>query len=86
MPAGGNWDRAMEERPDLDMYHSDREHPSIYGTYLATNVVYATVFGKTPIGLAYVPSEAPQWAKGTSYTAPGKKKFKPRKFSRLYLI
>ena len=28
-----------KQRPDLDMYVSDREHPSIYGTYLATCVV-----------------------------------------------
>ena len=56
-PVGLAWQRAMEERPDLDMYGSDREHPSIYGTYLAINVVYATVFEKSPIGLAYLPSE-----------------------------
>ena len=56
-PVGLAWQRAMEERPELDMYDSDEEHPSIYGTYLAVNVVYATVFGKSPIGLAYLPSE-----------------------------
>jgi hypothetical protein len=56
-PVGLAWQRALNERPDLDMYDSDREHPSIYGTYLAVNVVYATVFGKSPIGLAYLPSE-----------------------------
>ena len=57
-PVGLAWQRAMEERPDLDMYDLDREHPSIYGTYLAVNVVYATVFGESPIGLAYLPSES----------------------------
>jgi hypothetical protein len=34
----------------------DRDRPSIYGTYLAINVVYATIIGKSPIGLAYLPS------------------------------
>jgi hypothetical protein len=57
-PVGLAWQRAMEERPGLDMYDLDREHPSIYGTYLAINVVYATVFGESPIGLAYLPSES----------------------------
>ena len=46
----------MKERPGLDMYASDREHPSISGTYLAANVVYATVFGKSPVGSTYFPS------------------------------
>ena len=55
-PVGLAWQRAMKERPELDMYIADREHPSVYGTYLAVNVVYATVFGESPAGLAYRPS------------------------------
>ena len=53
-PVGIAWQRAMEERPDLDMYGDDEEHPSIYGTYLAVNVVYATVYGMSPEGLTYL--------------------------------
>jgi hypothetical protein len=53
-PVGLAWQRAMEERPELDLYYLDGIHPSIHGTYLAINVVYATVFGKSPIGLAYL--------------------------------
>ena len=56
-PAGLAWQRAMKERPEMDMYDSDQEHPSICGTYLAVNVVYATVLSKNPIGLAYLPSQ-----------------------------
>lgn len=56
-PVGLAFQRAMQERPDLDMYDSDGEHPSIYGTYLATNVIYATVFGESPVGLFYLPPE-----------------------------
>ena len=37
------------------MARTDLVHPSIHGTYLAVNVVYATVFGESPVGLAYVP-------------------------------
>jgi hypothetical protein len=53
-PVGLAWQQASKERPDLDMYASDREHPSIYGTYLATCVIYATIYSKDPSGLNYV--------------------------------
>jgi hypothetical protein len=55
-PVGLAWQRAVQERPDLDMYASDREHPSVYGMYLATCVVYATVYRKNPTGYDYVPA------------------------------
>jgi hypothetical protein len=51
------WQRAMEELPEVDVYTPDDVHPSVYGTYLAVNVVYATVFGESPVGLAYVPPD-----------------------------
>src|SRR5262249_9766801 len=54
-PVGLAWQRAMKERPDLDLFIDDREHPSIYGTYLSTTVVYATVFGTNPTGISYAP-------------------------------
>ena len=34
------------------LYNEDGSHPSAYGTYLAATVFYATITGKTPIGLA----------------------------------
>jgi hypothetical protein len=55
-PAGLAWQRTMEERPELNLFVMDGIHPNIYGTYLATNVVYATVFGQNPSDLAYLPS------------------------------
>ena len=54
-PVGLAWQRASKERPDLNLYARDREHPSIYGTYLATNVVYATIYGQNPATLDYLP-------------------------------
>ena len=45
-----------EQRPSLNLYAPDREHPSVAGTYLTTAVVYATVFGKDPTALDYLPS------------------------------
>ena len=41
-PVGLAWQRAMQQRSTLNLYAADREHPSLYGTYLATAVVYAT--------------------------------------------
>jgi hypothetical protein len=60
-PFGLAWKRAVEERSDLEMCDPDGVHPGIYATYLATNVVYATVFEVSPIGLAYQPSKNQHW-------------------------
>lgn len=64
-PVGLAWQRAQQERPELDMYDNDQEHPSIHGTYLAVNVVYATIFGKSPVGLTYLPSKMTFFRDGT---------------------
>ncbi|MCX6622381.1 MAG: hypothetical protein NTY38_15185 [Acidobacteria bacterium] len=55
-PAGLAWQQASKQRPEMNLYAPDREHPSKYGTYLATCVVYATIYGRDPGGIAYVPS------------------------------
>jgi hypothetical protein len=55
-PVGLAWERVAKERPELDLFIADREHPSIYGTYLATAVVYATAFGENPAASAYTPN------------------------------
>ena len=55
-PVGLAFHRAMEERPELVYVEDADGHPSIHGTYLAVNVVYATVFGQSPIGLAGLPT------------------------------
>ncbi|MFL7868629.1 MAG: hypothetical protein AB8I58_07365 [Anaerolineales bacterium] len=47
--------RTIKERPDLDVNDADGFHPSIYATYLSANVVYATISGKSPEGLTYLP-------------------------------
>jgi hypothetical protein len=54
-PAGEAFANALHERPDLSLYVQDG-HPTTQGTYLAACVVYATLFGKSPVGLAYAPS------------------------------
>jgi hypothetical protein len=55
-PVGIAFQRAMKERPELAMLGRDKEHESIHGTYLAANVIYATIFGQSPKGLPYRPA------------------------------
>jgi len=55
-PVGMAFQRAMKERPGLAMLGSDKEHESIHGTYLAANVLYATLFGESPNGSTYFPT------------------------------
>jgi hypothetical protein len=55
-PVGLSWQLASPQRPGMNFYAADREHPSIFGTYLATCVVYATIYDRNPTGLAYAPS------------------------------
>jgi lysophospholipase L1-like esterase len=55
-PVGLAWQEASKQRPSMNFYGPDREHPSIFGTYLATCVIYATIYGRDPVGYTYVPS------------------------------
>lgn len=55
-PVGVAFERALKQRPELAMLGRDQEHESIHGTYLAANVIYATVFGQSPKGLSYRPA------------------------------
>jgi hypothetical protein len=55
-PVGVAWERILKERPDVNLFLEDFEHPNMNGTYLSTLVVYATVFKANPVGLKYVPT------------------------------
>ncbi len=55
-PVGLAWQRATKERPAIDLYGPDREHPSVYGTYLAASVLYATISGQDPTASTYAAS------------------------------
>jgi hypothetical protein len=41
---------ATPEHPDL--YDTDGSHPSLAGSYLAACVLFATLFGESPVGIA----------------------------------
>jgi lysophospholipase L1-like esterase len=55
-PVGLAWQQASKERPGMNFYAPDREHPNIYGTYVATCVIFATIYDRDPTGLAYAPT------------------------------
>ncbi len=53
IPAGLAFAKAIAKQPDTALYESDKRHPSLAGTYLAACTAYATLFGKSPVGLTY---------------------------------
>ncbi len=53
IPAGLAFARSIASRPALDLWHADKRHPSLAGTYLSTCLIYAALFEQNPVGLAY---------------------------------
>lgn len=62
IPAGLAFARAMQQRPAVNLYNPDKRHPSLAGTYLAACTVYASLFGKSPVGLKYDAGLGPETA------------------------
>lgn len=50
-PVGIAWQRALQTKPDLELWADDGRHPSGYGSFLAANVIYALVFKQDPAGI-----------------------------------
>lgn len=48
VPVGLAFVKAIEKRPDLELYMPDKSHPSAVGSYLYGAVLYATLFHRTP--------------------------------------
>lgn len=53
IPAGLAFANAKKARPDINLYAPDHRHPSLAGTYLGANVIYASLFNKSPVGNTY---------------------------------
>lgn len=51
-PVALAWQRALQARPDLQLY-SDDVHASPLGAYLTACVLYATLFERSPVGAGY---------------------------------
>jgi hypothetical protein len=54
-PVGIALEHSLRLRPQMAMLSKDKEHESIQGTYLASCVLYATLFNKSPKGIRYWP-------------------------------
>jgi hypothetical protein len=50
-PVGSAWLAAWKRDPSIALYSPDGLHPSIAGSYLAAAVMYAKLYGKSPVGL-----------------------------------
>jgi len=54
VPVGLAFERAIKELPTLILHHTDKQHPSLAGTYLAACTFFAALYGKSPVGNSYV--------------------------------
>jgi hypothetical protein len=54
IPVGLAFEEAYRRRPDIKLHKGfDGSHPELIGTYLAACTVYASVYGKSPVGNRY---------------------------------
>ena len=54
IPVGLAFEEAYRRRPDIKLQKAfDGSHPDLNGTYLATCVLYASLYGKSPVGNSY---------------------------------
>jgi hypothetical protein len=45
--------RAISKAPELELYQTDKRHPSVAGTYLAACTTFAALYGKSPVGVRF---------------------------------
>lgn len=50
VPAGLAFAASMTKRPDVNLYVSDKRHPSLAGSYLAAATMVASIWNVTPVG------------------------------------
>ncbi len=50
-PVGAAWLAVWKRDPSIALYAPDGLHPSVTATYLAAAVIYAKLYGKSPVGL-----------------------------------
>ena len=61
-PAAVAFERSRAERPDIELIDADGIHATWEGAYLAAATVYATLFERSPEGLAYAFGVEPETA------------------------
>ncbi len=47
-PIGGAWKNIIQSNPSIDLWSPDEAHPSLAGSFLTANVIYATIFKDNP--------------------------------------
>ena len=47
-PVGMVWKEVRESNPEINLYHEDRFHPILSGSYLSACTHFATIFGESP--------------------------------------
>lgn len=52
-PVGMVWQRVRHENSNMELYIEDGSHPTGAGSYAAACELYATISGKSPVGLPY---------------------------------
>ena len=55
-PVGAAWKYVRDNHPSINLYTSDGSHPSIFGSYLAACVHYATIYRTSPVGTSFTSS------------------------------
>ena len=63
IPAGLAFARVKATNPEINMYATDKRHPSLAGSYLAACSTYASLYKKSPEGSAYTAGLDPAVAK-----------------------
>lgn len=54
IPVGLAFEEAYRRKPDIKLHKDyDGSHPDLIGTYLAACTVYASLYGKSPVGNSY---------------------------------
>jgi hypothetical protein len=54
IPVGLAFEEAYRRKPEIKLHKEfDGSHPDLIGTYLAACVVYASLYGKSPVGNSY---------------------------------
>ena len=57
-PVGLAFEQSLRERPDLALYVADG-HPTLYGTFLASCVLFGTIFDRSPVGITQADTRIP---------------------------
>ena len=55
-PAGVAWKKVRATYPLIELYNADESHPTMSGTYLVACTFYSTIYHKSTVGSAYIPS------------------------------